>query len=61
MRFYISSHGKGQHDYVIDNSLYSAFILNSIITVGLFIISYYEVKYESQKSEQGESLNDIPF
>ncbi|MCL1971483.1 MAG: abortive infection family protein [Endomicrobia bacterium] len=55
------AHGKGKNDYIVDSSLYSAFILNSIITVGLFIISYYESKYNNQKQEQEEDLEDIPF
>ena len=40
-------HGKEKGDYVIDNALYSAFVINAVSTVGLFIISYFEEKYGS--------------
>lgn len=55
-------HGKEKGDYVVDNGLYAMFIVNTISTVGLFIISYFEEKYGSLKSEEKiEEDNDIPF
>lgn len=51
------SHGKGKTDYVVDNSLYSIFVINTITTVGLFIISYFEAKYGDLKPKE----TDIPF
>lgn len=39
------AHGKGKKDYTIDDNLYSVFVLNSIMTVGMFLISYFNKKY----------------
>ena len=50
------SHGKKDGDYIIDNSLYSSFIVNAATTVGLFLISFYEEKYQSEASNE-----EIPF
>ena len=51
------SHGKGKTDFVIDDNLYSVFIVNSIITVGLFLISFYDKKYPPKSIFDEE----IPF
>jgi len=40
-----NSHGKLEEHYIIDNSLYAYFIVNSIATVGLFMDSFYKEKY----------------
>ena len=56
------SHGKENGDYVINDSLFSIFIINSITTVGLFIISYFEEQYGKLKQEtEVEMDEDIPF
>ena len=39
------AHGKGKTDYVVDDNLYSVYIVNSVITVGMFLISFYDKKY----------------
>jgi hypothetical protein len=38
-------HGKTKTDYMIDDSLYAYFVVNAVSTVGLFLISFYEKKY----------------
>lgn len=40
-------HGKTQKDYIIEDPLYAYFIVNAISTVGLFLISFYEKKYNN--------------
>ena len=51
------AHGKGQKDYIVNNRLYSVFIVNNIISVGLFLISFFDEKY----SAKGDEVDDCPF
>jgi len=53
------AHGKAKKDYLIDDPLYAYFIINSVSTVGLFLINFYEKKY-SKKVETPPEIN-IPF
>lgn len=61
------SHGKLKDDYIINESLYAFFIVNSVATIGLFLIGFYEKKFQpaylSQSKEEAEEdlANDIPF
>lgn len=52
------AHGKGKTDYIVDDNLYSVYIVNSVITVGMFLISFYDKKYPPIAPEPDE---DIPF
>jgi hypothetical protein len=53
-------HGKTQEDYVIQDSLYTYFIVNSVTTVGLFLNSYYKTKFPKPKIK--DVINDdLPF
>ena len=52
------AHGKGKTDYVVDDNLYSVYIVNSVITVGMFLISFYDKKYPPIPPEPED---DIPF
>lgn len=54
------AHGKGQKDYIIDNKLYSVFIVNCVITVGMFLISFFEEKYATVSQNQVDE-EDVPF
>lgn len=38
-------HGKTDDDYIITDSLYAYFVINSITTVGLFLLSFYKKKF----------------
>lgn len=38
------SHGKLETDYIIQDPLYAHFIINSVSTVGLFLLNFYEKK-----------------
>jgi hypothetical protein len=53
-------HGKTTDEYIINDSIYTYFIINSVTTVGLFLNSYYKTKYPKQKP-QIEEINDLPF
>jgi hypothetical protein len=55
-----TSHGKASEDYIIDDELYAKFIVNSVTTVGLFLLNFYEKKYLPQQNSQLLS-DDIPF
>lgn len=37
-------HGKTQDDYLINDSIYTYFVVNSLATVGLFLMSFYKKK-----------------
>ena len=53
-------HGKTIEDYVIKDSLYAYFIVNSITTVGLFLISFYKKNFPSTIVETNPG-DDLPF
>jgi hypothetical protein len=38
-------HGKTNEDYIVDNPLYAYFIVNSVTTVGMFLSSFYKLKF----------------
>ncbi|MBN1942747.1 MAG: abortive infection family protein [Phycisphaerae bacterium] len=56
-----TSHGKTSDDYIIDNELYSKFILNAVTTVGLFLLNFYEKIYLPNKANLPSAQEDIPF
>lgn len=41
-----TSHGKAKDDYVLTDSLYAYFIVNSVTTVGMFLKDFYELKFK---------------
>lgn len=47
-------HGKTIDDYLINDTIYTYFILNTVATVGLFLNSYFKTKFPKP-----ESLNNI--
>ena len=49
-------HGKLREEIFIDNPIYAYFIVNSITTIGLFLISFYK-KFKDEYEEK----KDIPF
>lgn len=53
-------HGKTEDDIVIEDSIYSYFIVNSVTTVGLFLNSFYKYKLPKQKKEF-DNHDDLPF
>jgi len=53
-------HGKTNEDYVINDPLYTYFIVNSVTTIGLFLISFYKKKFPKNHIKN-ETINDLPF
>ncbi len=41
-------HGKTNEDYLINDSIYTYFIVNSVATIGLFLMSFYKEKFLSK-------------
>ena len=58
-------HGKDSSQYIIDDPLYASFIVNCVATLGNFLITYYESKYqilnekETQNSSAEYDFNDL--
>ncbi len=55
------SHGKLTEDRIIDNPLYASFIINSVATVGIFLISYYNKKFNIEEPQSVSNENELPF
>ncbi len=53
-------HGKTDGDYLINDGIYTYFIINTVTTVGLFLISYYKTKYPKTKLKVDED-DGLPF
>lgn len=53
-------HGKTSEDYMVNDSMYAYFIVNSVCTVGLFLKSYYEKMY-IKNGHKTESSDELPF
>ena len=43
-------HGKSSEDYIIEEPVYTYFVVNGVTTVGLFLISYYKKKFPKPES-----------
>ncbi len=55
-------HGKAGDDYIIDNPLWSVFIVNACATVGLLLWSYYKEKYPRLEMEDSsDQESEIEF
>lgn len=54
-------HGKIEEDYILSNPLYVYYIVNSISTIGLFIIKFYEHFYPKQNNDADEMDDGLPF
>ena len=55
-------HGKTNDDYVVEDSIYAYFVVNSVATVGLFLNSYYKNKFPPKKVESPVlGGSDLPF
>lgn len=52
-------HGKTSDDYLINDTIYTQFIINTVTTIGLFLNSYYRTKFPKTKEE--EESDGFPF
>lgn len=53
-------HGKTSEDYLISDTIYTYFIVNSVSTVGLYLNSYYKTKFPKPMLILDDD-NDLPF
>lgn len=55
-------HGKTNDDYLINDTIYTYFIINTVATVGIFLNSYYKTKFPRLELKPiAEELDDLPF
>lgn len=54
-------HGKTNGDYLIDDTIYTYFIINTVTTVGLFLNSYYKTKFPKPKPKPKVEDDGLPF
>jgi len=55
-------HGKTEADYIIRDSLYTYFVVNSVTTIGLFLKSFYETKFKPIRTTKSPLVDDdLPF
>ena len=52
-------HGKTEDDYLINDSIYTYLVVNSVTTVGLFLNTYFKNRFPKPKVEI--SADDLPF
>lgn len=52
-----TAHGKAHDEYVIDDPLWAAFIVNTSAALGLFLWEYYSKKYRPAKEEDAAKLS----
>jgi hypothetical protein len=56
-------HGKVSEDIIIEDSLYTYFVLKSVATVGLFLNSFYKNKFPkiNVTVQNSDIIEDLPF
>lgn len=55
-------HGKTDDDYLINDSLFTYFVVNSVATVGLFLNSFYKNKFPKPEEKSIHNIiDDLPF
>ncbi|GAP71184.1 abortive infection C-terminus [Bacteroidales bacterium 6E] len=54
-------HGKTNGDYFIEDPMFAYFVVNSVITVGLFLNSFYKRKFPKITNENEPEEFELPF
>jgi len=56
-------HGKTGEDYIIKDSLYTYFIFNTVVTIGLFLLSFYKNRFPklTETNLEISDNDDLPF
>lgn len=49
-------HGKTDDEYLIQDTVYTHFVINTVTTIGLFLNSYYKTKFPKPRIEQDDGL-----
>ena len=55
------AHGKSSTQIIIEEPIYSTLAINSVITVGLFLLEFYEKKYPKPVLNDFSDDDDVPF
>lgn len=50
-------HGKTHEDYIVTDSIYAHFVVNSVATIGLFLNSFYKNQFPRENTE-GQEFDD---
>lgn len=53
-------HGKTSDDYLIEDSIYAHFIINSVATIGIFLNRFYKTKYP-KLGKVNDDEEELPF
>ena len=53
------AHGKTNDDYLIKDSLYAHLVVNSVTTVGLFLLSFYKTKYPKVLETDANDVTNV--
>ena len=54
-------HGKMDSNYLLSEPLYAYFIVNSVSTIGLFLLNFYKLKFPQISQSVIEEFEDLPF
>ena len=54
-------HGKMDSNYLLSEPLYAYFIVNSVSTIGLFLLNFYKLKFPQISQSMIEEFEDLPF
>ncbi|MBI9036559.1 MAG: abortive infection family protein [Bacteroidales bacterium] len=54
-------HGKMHNDYLINDAIYTYFVVNSVTTIGLFLNSFYKNKFPKEIIEEQTETDNLPF
>lgn len=54
-------HGKTTGDYLINDTIYTFFVVNTVATVGLFLNSYYKTKFPKPTTAATIEDDGLPF
>ena len=54
-------YGKMDSNYVLTEPLYAYFIVNSVSTVGLFLLNFYKLRFPQIVKPVIEDIDDLPF
>lgn len=54
-------HGKTGEDYIVGDSIYAYFVVNSVTTIGLFLKKYFEKKFPASIVLINNNIDNLPF
>ncbi len=54
-------HGKTDNDYLITDTIYTYFVINSVTTIGLFLQGYYRTLHPKAIKSTDRFPDDLPF